>query len=159
MLERGIIRRAQWDLMGPREPWIRDKAARVLADPTPEVENRLNAWVNRLVADKSNRTKTFRIIRAHRRGLLHFDRPQRWGYPSNWGEVARNIRRLDGFACVACGATNVELHVHHIVYASNFGTHQQTNLVTLCRPCHEKEHNRVLDFGENMADTDLEPTT
>jgi 5-methylcytosine-specific restriction endonuclease McrA len=159
MLERGIIRRAQLDLSSSQPAWVYDKAIRVLEDPSSEVEKALPAWVNRLVADTSNRTKTFKIIRAHRRGLLHLDRPHRWGYPSNWTDVARTIRRLDKFTCVACHATGVELHVHHIVYASNFGTHQKTNLVTLCRTCHELEHKRVFDFGENMANTDLLPIT
>src|SRR5690606_10456308 len=36
----------------------------------------------------------------------------------------------------------------------NYGTNQKTNLVTLCRPCHEKEHKRVFDFGENMTAKD-----
>lgn len=158
MLERGIIRRAQLDLSATQS-WVLDKATRILNDPSSEVENALPTWINRLVADASNRTKTFKMIRAHRRGLLHRDRPHRWGYPNNWPDVARAIRRLDNFACVACQATEVELHAHHIVYASNFGTHQRTNLVTLCRSCHELEHKRVFDFGENMADTDLQPTT
>jgi len=156
-LERGILRRAEKDLTGAREKWMRDKAARILDDPSQEVERALNGWINRLLANKLNRQKSFRIIRAHRRGLLHFDRPYRWGYPANWIEVAKNIRKLDHFTCVVCAATGVELHVHHIVYASNFGTHQKSNLVTLCRRCHEKEHSRVLDFGENMMNTDLEP--
>lgn len=158
MLERGIIRRAQFDVSSPNPAWIHDKAKRILENSTLEVEAALPAWINRLVADKSNRTKIFKLIRAHRRGLLHFDRPNRWGYPNNWPDVARTIRRLDKFACIACRATEVELHVHHIIYASNFGTHQRTNLVTLCRACHELEHKRVLDFGENMANTDLLPT-
>lgn len=157
MLERGVIRKAQLDLSSPKPTWIHDRAKNILEDPIPEVEGALPTWVNRLVADTSNRTKIFKMIRAHRRGLLHLDRPHRWGYPNNWPEVARAIRFLDRFTCVACGATGVELHVHHIVYASNFGTHQRSNLVTLCRPCHELEHRRVLDFGENMADTDLLP--
>jgi 5-methylcytosine-specific restriction endonuclease McrA len=138
---------------------MHDKATRILQDPSSEVKKALPAWINRLVADTSNRTKTFKIIRAHRRGLLHLDRPHRWGYPNNWADVARAIRRLDKFTCVACSVTGVELHVHHIIYASNFGTHQRTNLVTLCRTCHELEHKRVFDFGENMADTDMLPTT
>ena len=159
MLARGIIRMAQLDLSSSQLAWVHDKAMRILSDPSPEVEKALPAWVNRLVADTSNRTKTFKMIRAHRRGLLHLDRPHRWGYPNNWQDVARAIRRLDKFTCVVCRATKVELHVHHIIYASNFGTHQRTNLVALCRTCHELEHKRVLDFGENMADTDLLPTT
>lgn len=159
MLERGIIRRAQLDLSSVQPAWVHDKATRILKNPSSEVEKALPAWINRLVANTSNRTKTFKMIRAHRRGLLHLDRPHRWGYPNDWPEVARTTRRLDNFTCVACRATEVELHVHHIVYASNFGTHQRTNLVTLCRTCHELEHKRGFDFGENMADTDLLPTT
>ncbi|WP_220816102.1 HNH endonuclease [Pseudomonas paralcaligenes] len=149
MLERGIIRRAQIDLSRSNCPdWAREKAARILANPSLEVDKALPDWINRLVADKTNTTKVFKMIRAHRRGLLHFDRPHRWGYRSDWPDVARSIRKLDHFACVACGETNVELHVHHIVYVSNYGTHQQGNLVTLCRHCHELEHGRELDFGE-----------
>ena len=148
MLERGIVRRSFQELSTFDPTMVHDK-----------VESALPEWINRLVADGSNRTKTFKMIRAHRRGLLHLDRPYKWGYPNNWAEVAKKIRLLDRFTCVACHATGVELHVHHIVYASNFGTHQRTNLVTLCRSCHEIEHKRVLDFGENMADTDLQPAT
>jgi 5-methylcytosine-specific restriction endonuclease McrA len=159
MLERGVIRRAELDLVMPKSQWVLDKAISILSNPAPEVEKALSDWVNRLVADTSNRTKIFKIIRAHRRGLLHLDPPQRWGYPKNWAEVARTIRKLDNFTCVACGATEIELHVHHIVYASNYGTHQKGNLVTLCRPCHELEHKRVLDFGENMENTEAIPET
>lgn len=157
MLERGVIRRAQRDLLYEGAEWRREKAARILDDPAMEVDRALSSWIKRLLADGANRTKIFKIIRAHRRGLLHRDRPRRWGYPDNWPQVARDIRALDKFACVVCHAEGVELHVHHIVYASNYGTHRRANLVTLCRRCHELEHGRVLDFGENMRDTDLLP--
>lgn len=90
------------------------------------------AGINRLVSSKANRQKPYKIIRAHRRGLLHLDRPHGWGYPSNWDKVARTIRALDHFTCINCGARDVELHVHHIIYVTNFGTHQKQNLVTLC---------------------------
>ncbi|MCL6712943.1 HNH endonuclease [Pseudomonas sp. R2.Fl] len=157
MLERGIIRRAQSDLLSPKPSWIHERAMRLLQDPSIELERAFPGWVNGLVANPANRSKIFKIIRAERRGLLHLDRPHRWGYPKNWAEVAKAIRKLDRFTCVACNATGVELHVHHIVYASNYGTHQKANLVTLCRSCHELEHKRVFDTGENMANTDLVP--
>lgn len=158
LLLNGMLRRATIDVSSPATPiWRQQSAARVLGNLDVEVDRELPKWVNRLVADESNRTKIFKIIRAHRRGLLHLDRPNNWGYPKNWKEVAHNIRKLDNFTCVSCSKTGGELHVHHIVYASNFGTHQKTNLVTLCRSCHEREHKRVFDFGENMAVTDAPP--
>lgn len=158
LLRVGILRRATIDVSSPNVPlWKQQKAERILGTIEVEVDRVLPKWINRLVADESNRTKIFKIIRAHRRGLLHLDRPNRWGYPNNWKEVAYNIRKLDNFTCISCSKTGVELHVHHIVYASNFGTHQKTNLVTLCRSCHEKEHKRIFDFGENMSAPDEPP--
>jgi 5-methylcytosine-specific restriction endonuclease McrA len=156
----GMLRRATIEVSSAMTPfWKQQSAERILENLEVEVDRALPEWINKLVADKSNRTKIFKIIRAHRRGLLHLDRPHRWGYPNNWKEIAHNIRKLDNFACVSCSANGVELHVHHIVYVSNFGTHQKTNLVTLCRTCHEKEHERVFDFGENMLTTDVPPLT
>ncbi len=156
----GMLRRATIDVSSATAPlWKQQSAERTLGNLELEVDRALPKWINMLVADESNRTKIFKIIRAHRRGLIHLDRPHRWGYPNNWKEVAFNIRKLDNFACVSCSTNGVELHVHHIVYASNFGTHQKTNLVTLCRTCHEKEHQRVFDFGENMLTPDVPPLT
>ncbi|NOU12445.1 MAG: HNH endonuclease [Methylococcaceae bacterium] len=154
----GMLRRATIDISSPTVPiWKQQSAERILGNLESEVDKAFSKWVNKLVADKSNTTKNFKIIRAHRRGLLHLDRPHRWGYPNNWKEVAHKIRQLDNFACVSCSTNDEALHVHHIVYASNFGTHQNTNLITLCRKCHEKEHKRVLDFGENMSEPDELP--
>ena len=158
LLLNGMLRRATIAVSTPSTPkWEQERAARDLEELDEAVDRALPKWINKLVADESNKTKFFKIIRAHRRGLLHEDRPHRWGYPKNWKDVASNIRELDGFTCVACSATDCELHVHHIVYVSNFGTHQKSNLITLCRECHEKEHKRVFDFGENMVETDEPP--
>lgn len=110
----------------------------------------LPGWLTRLLEDPHKSTKPFRIIRAHRRGVLHRDRPRSWGYPADWAEVAAKIRQLDEFACVLCGADDDELHVHHIVYVSNYGTHAKHNLITLCRSCHEEEHERTFDRGEDL---------
>lgn len=158
LLLKGMLRRATIDVSSTASPlWKQNAAERILGNLEAEVDRALPKWLNKLVADESNRDKIFKIIRAHRRRLLHFDRPHRWGYPSNWKDVAHEIRKLDGFSCVSCSASNVELHVHHIVYASNFGTHQKNNLVTLCRKCHEEEHERVFDFGESMSPSDEIP--
>ncbi len=154
----GMLRRATIDANLPTAPlWKQQKAEYILGNIDIEVDRVLSSWINKLVADESNKTKIFKIIRANRRGLLHMDRPHRWGYPKNWKDVAHNIRMLDNFTCVSCSESSDELHVHHIVYVSNFGTHQATNLVTLCRICHKKEHKRIFDFGENMLSPDIPP--
>jgi 5-methylcytosine-specific restriction endonuclease McrA len=159
LLRSGMLRSAHVDTAPHAPQWRQDRAQRRLANFEIEFSRELPEWINTLVANPENRRKTFKIVRAHRRGLLHFDRPHGWGYPANWPHVAARIRQMDEFACLNCGARDTELHVHHIIYASNFGTHQQQNLVTLCRGCHEAEHERVFDFGENLVAPDGLPAT
>lgn len=147
MLRRGIERRALQDLeVG--EPWQQEKARQTLSNIDTVHAAALPKWLNRLLADSKNTRRDFKLLRAHRRGLLHYDRPIGWGYPSNWKDVASRIRQLDDYRCTGCAASDFIIDVHHIVYVSNFGTHQQTNLISLCRPCHESEHKRSFDFGE-----------
>ena len=158
MLHTGMLRRAYSDISSTNTPdWKKEKAKKLIEHDKTDFLLALPNWINKLVANKDNTKKVFKIIRAHRRGLIHRDRPQGWGYPANWKTVASKIRALDNYTCINCGAQNEELHVHHIVYVSNFGTHQKKNLVTLCRPCHEKEHNKVFDFGEDLVDFDTPP--
>lgn len=147
LLARGMRRNAERDAEAT-ELWKRRKAEWTLAHFELEHSRALAGWLNRLLADPRNSTRDFKILRAYRRGLLHYDRPQGWGYPGNWASVAAKIRQLDGYACVKCRAIDCVLDVHHVVYVSHFGTHRKSNLVTLCRSCHEAEHERTLDFGE-----------
>ena len=67
------------------------------------------------------------------------------GYPDNWIEISQNVRRRDGYRCANCGATNEELHVHHIVPLSRGGTNQLGNLKTLCKSCHARIHPHMKD--------------
>lgn len=107
----------------------------------------LPGWFNRLLANKRNNSQDFRVVRAARRGLLRETGVHTWEYPADWKERAQRIKERDKHCCQFCGS-NSQLDVHHIVYLSNWGTNQQSNLVTLCRPCHEAEHGREFDFGE-----------
>jgi len=158
-LRNGMHNRALAELAPHIPAWRQAEARRILENFSEEYSNALPGWLNKLAADAKRREKEYKIVRAERRKLLHRDRPQKWGYPSNWSEIASNIRRLDHFACVLCGATDLELHVHHIVYLSNFGTHRQENLVSACRKCHEDEHERELDFGERDSDATSQAAT
>jgi 5-methylcytosine-specific restriction endonuclease McrA len=129
--------------------WQQERARKALDNFQIEFEKALPNWFNKIANNPNKHEKEYRIIRAHRRGLLHNDRPLKWGYPKNWDEISHIIRKDDKFSCGVCLATDLEIHVHHIVYKSNFGTDRKENLVSLCKNCHEKEHKREFDFGEN----------
>jgi len=154
MLRRGMVRNATADLDAD-EPWKRRRAQVTLSHLDAAQAHALPDWLTKLLKNPSNTGRDFKIMRAYRRGLLHFDPPKGWSYPPRWPDVAARIRTLDGYRCTRCGGDHRLLDVHHIVYVSNFGTHRQENLATLCRPCHEAEHGRQFDFGE--APDDKEP--
>jgi hypothetical protein len=61
------------------------------------------------------------------------------GYPANWGEISQQVKKRDGYKCRNCGGTK-NLHAHHIVPRVKGGTHELTNLATICRKCHKKIH-------------------
>lgn len=148
MLARGMQRNASRDLESEDE-WKRRRAREILEDFESALNAALPGWLNRLLANKENTTKDFKMMRANRRGLLRMEaRSGTPHYPDNWREVARRIRNRDGGKCLVCGATEATLDVHHIIYLSRFGTNQQSNLITLCRACHESEHCRDFDFAE-----------
>ncbi len=60
---------------------------------------------------------------------------------SQWCKQAKRlaIYHRDGFACVVCGAAaedeEVELTLDHLVARELGGTHDPSNLVTMCRSC------------------------
>lgn len=55
-------------------------------------------------------------------------------YGVGFNNILKNkIKDRDNNSCQLCGDTN-ELHVHHIDYNKN--NNEETNLVTLCRKCH-----------------------
>ncbi|MBI4298456.1 MAG: HNH endonuclease [Chloroflexi bacterium] len=66
-------------------------------------------------------------------------------YPPNWADLSQSIKKRDRFRCTQCGASDVELHVHHVVPLSQGGSNDLDNLVTLCASCHSEIHPRMGD--------------
>lgn len=85
-----------------------------------------------------------KVLRAKHHRLLRADPQRSVDYPKNWALRGARIRARDGEKCKLCGKTwqpgVIDLHVHHIIHKSNGGSHSQNNLVTLCHPCHNKQH-------------------
>lgn len=51
------------------------------------------------------------------------------------------VLHRDGYQCKKCGTGKGRLHVHHIVFRSDGGTNISSNLIVLCKSCHDKLHN------------------
>jgi succinate dehydrogenase hydrophobic anchor subunit len=66
-------------------------------------------------------------------------------YPSDWETRREEVYRRDGYECQQCGARggprgSNELHAHHVIPKSEGGSHQYSNLATLCESCHREVH-------------------
>lgn len=68
-------------------------------------------------------------------------------YPADWDDRRRRVYERDNYECQTpeCDAKggpkgDTELHAHHITPISQGGSHDYTNLVTLCRSCHNDQH-------------------
>lgn len=75
-------------------------------------------------------------------------------YPSNWGVIRKSVYSRDDYTCQICGVRggkfgNSEVHAHHITPLSEGGSHNLSNLVTLCESCHSSQHN--YDIGTNAG--------
>jgi len=65
-------------------------------------------------------------------------------YPPDWDKRRKKVYRRDRYECQNCGrggeSNNIELHAHHIVPKSKGGTHKMSNLISLCKKCHDAVH-------------------
>lgn len=146
LLEKATIESSDpnFKLSGFREQEI----AKIMKDPHGFVDKILPEWINKKTASSSENSIEIKIIRAYRRGLIHYDNPNKFGRTNQWESISKAIKIYDKMKCCMCNATNVELDTHHIVYVKKFGTNQKTNLISLCRNCHEKIHGRKLEFSD-----------
>lgn len=68
-------------------------------------------------------------------------------YPSDWNSRRKQIMERDEFTCQNCGIQggsygNAELHAHHVVPKSRGGSHDVSNLISLCSDCHQTVHSK-----------------
>jgi len=71
----------------------------------------------------------------------HYAKGEQYGFEN----MKAYIRHRDGYTCQHCkGKTkDKRLEIHHIIFRSNGGTNQPSNLITLCATCHAKVHTRT----------------
>ena len=56
--------------------------------------------------------------------------------------LRRVVLERDGWRCQQCGSFR-NLDVHHVKRRSALGDDAETNLITLCRECHQTVHRSV----------------
>jgi 5-methylcytosine-specific restriction endonuclease McrA len=59
--------------------------------------------------------------------------------PKAYAKLRKEIPERDGWRCQECGRSK-NLDIHHLIRRSGLGADAETNLVTLCRECHEILH-------------------
>lgn len=110
----------------------------------PEVvETEVQRFVDESKMPEPTKSKEVRLVRAYFTGLISYDRTEyARPEPSEYEELKNRIRARDSYRCVCClrGFAQGELHVHHVLPLSCYGTNCESNLVTLCHPCHNKQH-------------------
>ena len=93
---------------------------------------------------------------------------RKWGYQkgANYGfeNTKAKVRYRDDYTCQCCKGKSKDkvLEVHHIIYRSNGGSDDESNLITLCHRCHSKLHagtlKKRIDF-EGMKKGNLKHAT
>jgi 5-methylcytosine-specific restriction endonuclease McrA len=66
-------------------------------------------------------------------------RPRIQRVPKLYARLRREILERDGWRCQICGCSQC-LDVHHMRRRSALGDDVETNLITLCRDCHQIQH-------------------
>lgn len=83
--------------------------------------------------NKVNQVSLQRIRDQNRSEYIEYLRSDKWK------EKRLQRLKLDNFTCQICGIQNGKLDVHHTTY-NTFGNESIYDIITLCRPCHNKLH-------------------
>jgi len=67
-------------------------------------------------------------------------------YASDWEETQRAVQLRDRDRCMNCRTedTGTTLDIHHIVPRSHGGSDRMSNLILLCRQCHDAAHRQTV---------------
>ena len=161
MQRRKMYRRAR------RGRKCRYRAARWLNRANSKKENRLAPSIKSKV-DSHLREKNFIesilpisewIVETASFDIQKINKPdiRKWEYQNGQQKGFYNIKAYvlhrDDYQCQKCRAKNIKLHVHHILFSNKGGTNTPSNLITLCKTCHDKLHKGKFTIKGNKSKT------
>lgn len=79
-------------------------------------------------------------LKAPRYTPTRRERYENYIHSSKWRRRRARALMLGGYRCAKCGTRN-KLQVHHLSYA-HLGNELDSELMVLCRGCHQKVHGR-----------------
>lgn len=95
--------------------------------------------------------------------VLINEKVRHWGYQKgfDYGFASRReaILHRDNYTCQICGRKHVRLEVHHIIFRSQGGTDDETNLITLCEDCHSGIHDGTIVLNKKPKKMNLKYAT
>ena len=77
---------------------------------------------------------------SHAGYLRESSMPSKRLSPYKWRKRKKECFERDGYRCKSCGGS-WQLDAHHTVKRSKGGSDDLTNLITLCRFCHNQHHS------------------
>lgn len=83
---------------------------------------------------------------------LYNEKYKKWGYQKgiNYGfaNTKAYVLNRDNYTCQYCKGKSKDnkLEVHHIIFRRNGGSDEETNLITLCKTCHDKLHKGEIEL-------------
>ena len=64
-------------------------------------------------------------------------------YWDSWRDISKQVKNRDGNKCVLCGGIE-GLEPHHITPLSKGGKTVMSNLLTMCKTCHDRRHPHLV---------------
>lgn len=119
--------------------------------PIPDYRTQENTckWCGQPLKNKRQRSYCSSECSRHFNNLVVWNR--------GTAPLPYRIMCRDNFTCMDCGEfkayknehgmfipIDTGLEVHHIIWVSNGGSDQQSNLITLCKECHRERHKVAL---------------
>lgn len=88
------------------------------------------------VQRKLNKLKPYKpalIIISTQQKQVYLKSPQ-------WNTLRKIVLKRDNYTCQRCNINGIPLEIHHITY-ERFTNENTSDLVALCRECHQSVHN------------------